>query len=130
MTTTILIKFSTGHVAASSLDGDSLSDAQIQEFVDKTVAYWSRPLPLGVSSSPEAGKLPVVGWERVTENHFQADRTFRSAWRHSGKKDVVIDMPAAREITAQRAKLSVDDPLIADATTPEELKEVVDKVGK
>ena len=57
------------------------------------------------------------------------DRTFRNAWRHVAGA-VVVDMPEARKIAAEKSGLSLDDPAIKAATTPEELKAVMPKVLK
>ena len=127
MATTVKIKFSTGQVGAMSLP-DGVNDAYISLAIDKATISWKGTNP-EIPPPPEAAWLPVLGWERVNVDHFPGDRTFRSAWRHSGA-DVVVDMPAAKEICAEKAKLSTSDPAIVAATTPEELKVVLDSKTK
>ena len=121
MTITVKIKFSTGQVCAMSLP-DGVNDDYIQAAIDKATVSWSL-------SGVESAWLPVLEWERVPEATFPTDRTFRNAWRHSGS-DVVIDMPEARKICADKVKKTVDDPAIAAAATPEALKAIIEAAGK
>lgn len=118
MATTVKLKFSTGQVGATSLP-DGVTDAQIQAVIDQITTKWALLVTI------ESAWLPVIGWERVVDGHFPVDRTFRSAWRHFGS-GVVVDMPEARKIAATKLKVAVTDPAIVAATTPEELKVVVE----
>ena len=122
MTTTVKIRFSTGQVGVMSLP-DGVDDFYIQAAIDKATVSWGRPGML------ESAWLPVLGWERVQQSDFPADRTFRNAWRHSGS-GVVIDMPEARKICAEKMKKPINDPAIVAASIPEELKVLIEAVKK
>lgn len=55
-------------------------------------------------------RMPVVGWEEITDDHLP-ERTFRNAWKTSGGKKIDHDMTRVRSIQLDKIRGARDSKL-------------------
>jgi len=71
------------------------------EWFDVGQGVWSRPARESLVADEVKRALPdYLAWHRVEEADIPADRTYRDAWHHDGKR-IAHDMPKARELHRQ-----------------------------
>jgi hypothetical protein len=92
--------------------GEMLSSREpTREAVEAEIAKMQTPDPETGNTGLAREKIPVRSWRFCSADEYPADRTYRDAWRDTGKK-IVHDMPQAREI--HRTNLRRDrGPLLA-----------------